>query len=132
MRRLVLAASAALTIAAGLTVHEIAPLTFAGDFAGDALYAVLIFLLVALVLPRRPSSSVALLALAWCAAVEAFQLTGLPEQWGLAWRPLMLVFGTVFSWWDLLAYAVGVAAATLVDTGIQATLARMRRRAEGA
>jgi len=119
MRRIVLALAAAATVVAGLAVHALAPLTFAGDFSADALYAVLISLLVALVLPRSPSWVPAIVAAAWCAGVEALQLTGLPEQWGLAWRPLMLVFGTVYSWWDLLAYAVGIAAVFVADSLIR-------------
>jgi len=128
MRRIVLALVAVATAVAGLAVHALAPLTFGGDFSADALYAVLIYLLVALLAPRWPSWVPALVAAAWCVGVEALQLTGLPEQWGLAWPPLMLVFGTVFSWWDLLAYAVGIAAACAADSLIRMT----RPRAAGA
>ena len=121
MRRTALAVAAILTIAAGLAVHAFAPDGFWSDAAGDALYAGLIFLLVAFVLVRAPWLAAAL-ALAWCVEVELFQLTGLPEAWGIAFRPLMLVFGTVFSPWDLLFYAVGVVVAALGDAGVRAVV----------
>ncbi|WP_221583400.1 DUF2809 domain-containing protein [Microbacterium sp. G2-8] len=116
MRRLILALAALVVIAAGLSVHTLAPAGFVGDAAGDALYAALIFLLVAFVVPRWPSWASGSVALVWCVAVELFQLTGLPEQWGAAFRPLALVFGTVFSATDLLFYALGVALAAVVDS----------------
>ncbi|WP_232531718.1 ribosomal maturation YjgA family protein [Microbacterium halophytorum] len=131
MRRIILAIAVVTTVAAGLTVHALLPLSFGGDFAADALYAVLIYLLVAFVAPRWPARASGVAAFAWCAAVEAFQLTGLPEAWGLAWRPLMLVFGTVFSWWDLVAYAVGVAAAAFVDAAVRGAIAGSRGRGSG-
>ena len=63
-------------------------------------------------------------------AVELFQLTDLPEQWGAAFRPLMLVFGTVFAVTDLLFYAAGVAAAALGDGAIRRIRARRTSRAD--
>lgn len=124
MRRIVLATAGASAVVAGLAVHELAPRTFWGDFSADALYAALVFLLAALVAPRWPSWVSGAVAFGWCVIVEVFQLTGLPEQWGLAWRPLMLVFGTVFSWWDLAAYAFGIAVAILPDGLIRTVSSR--------
>ncbi|GGH48048.1 hypothetical protein GCM10010921_25220 [Microbacterium album] len=100
---------------AGLSVHALAPDGFVSDAAGDALYAALIFALGVCVAPRAPSWGVAAVALAWCTAVELFQLTGLPEAWGAAFRPLTLVFGTVFAAEDLVMYALGIAAASGID-----------------
>src|SRR5690606_20338657 len=65
VRRIALAVAAILTIAAGLAVHAFAPDGFWSDAAGDALYAGLIYLLVAFVLVRAPWLAAAL-ALAWC------------------------------------------------------------------
>jgi hypothetical protein len=112
MRRLALALIAVLTVVAGLVVHTFAPESFVSDATGDVLYAVLIVLLVAFVVPRAP----------WW-AVELLQLTTLPAEWGSAFRPLSLVFGTTFSPWDLLWYTAGVALAAGTD-GI------VRRRSE--
>lgn len=119
MRRLILALAGIVVVVAGLSVHAFAPDGFVSDAAGDALYAALIYLLVAFLAPRWASWATGSVALAWCVAVELFQLTGLPEQWGAAFRPLMLVFGTVFSPSDLLFYALGVAVAVVVDAAVR-------------
>lgn len=119
MRRRILALAGIVVVVAGLSVHAFAPDGFVSDAAGDALYAALIYLLVAFLAPRWASWATGSVALAWCVAVELFQLTGLPEQWGAAFRPLMLVFGTVFSPSDLLFYALGVAVAVVVDAAVR-------------
>jgi hypothetical protein len=107
MRRILLAVAAIVTIAVGLGVHALGS-GFAADAAGDALYAVLIYLLAASVLRRGAW----ILALAWCIGVEFFQLTGRPAAWGSPWT---LAFGSGFAWTDLLFYAVGVTLAAGVD-----------------
>lgn len=109
-----LAAAAVVVVIAGLAVR----LAFDGAWTGpvgDALYAVLVFLGVAFLLPRRSPWVVGALALAVCAAIELFQLTGLPVAWAEAFPPARLVFGTTFTAADLGLYAVGVAAATAAD-----------------
>ncbi|REE02487.1 uncharacterized protein DUF2809 [Citricoccus muralis] len=75
----------------------------------------LIYLLIALVLPARPRVLVAGLALAGCLAVELLQLTGLSADLGALWPPLRLVLGTTFGFADLVAYAGGVALAYATD-----------------
>ena len=87
--------------------------------AGDALYAVLIYLLVAFLAPRARPLPVALLSLAVCVAVELFQLTGLPAAWAGRWPPVRLVLGTGFAWPDLARYLLGVAAAAVVDGAVR-------------
>lgn len=122
-RRAALIVAAFATVVAGLTVHE----TFqsaAGAFAGDALYAVLIFLLVAVVAARASSVVVGGVAFAICAAVEFFQLTGVPAHLSATIPGVELVLGSTFQWGDLVAYAIGAALAGAVDAGI-------RRRAAG-
>ena len=103
MRRIMLAAAAVVTIAAGLGAH------MAGWGAvSDALYAVLIYLLLALVMRRYAW----LVALAWCVGVELFQLSGWPAAWGSPWT---LVFGSGFAWGDLVAYAIGISVVAGAD-----------------
>lgn len=118
MRRLVLVLVGAVVVVAGLGVHTLAPAGFVSDAAGDVLYAVLIHLIVAFLAPRWPSWLSGSVALAWCVAVELFQLTGIPAAWGF---PLTLVFGSGFAATDLVFYAIGVALAAGGD-------ATMRRR----
>lgn len=114
-RRTAAAAVGALVVVTGLAVHTLAPEGFASDAAGDALYAALIYLIGVFLAPRAAPWIVGTGAFVWCAAVELFQLTGLPEAWGAMFRPLVLVFGTVFAPQDLLLYAAGVAAAWATD-----------------
>jgi len=128
-RRLTACLSAVVVVGAGLFVHLALPDGFATDAAGDILYAVCIYLLVVVVAPRLRPRAVAALSFAWCAAVELFQLSGLPETWGAAFPPVMLVLGTVFTPTDLLMYAIGILAAFAVDAA-RAALARSRSEHE--
>jgi hypothetical protein len=122
-RRALLTAAGVGTIVLGLTVHETVD-TPAGAFAGDALYAVLVFVLVALLAPRASSTVAGGVAFAICAAVELLQLTGVPAQLSATIPGVELVLGSTFQGTDLLAYAIGAGLAAAVD-------ARLRRRAAG-
>lgn len=130
-RRLAAGAAALVMIGAGLFVSTALPDTFATDAAGDILYAALIYLLVVIVAPGLRPITAGAIALAWCIAVELFQLTGLPDAWGSAFAPLMLVFGTVFAPEDLLMYAIGVVAAAAVDLVLGALASHRLRRDSG-
>lgn len=121
-RRIVFALAAMGTVALGLAVHFLVP----GDAAGlvaDALYTVLVYLFVGFLAPRIPRVWVALVALAFSAAVELSQLTGLPAQLAQSFPPSRLVFGTTFSALDLVSYAIGAVAGLAVDTVISARAA---------
>lgn len=107
---------AVLFLVAGLGIHLLAPDTAASDVAGDVLYTLLVYALLMLVVPRLPAWGVAGATLAWCTAVELFQLTGLPELWAVSFRPVVLVLGTVFDPRDLAVYAVAAIGAGMVDT----------------
>ena len=48
---------------------------------GDVLYAVAAYLALALLLFRRSSFVIALLALGWCVGVELFKTTGVPTHY---------------------------------------------------
>jgi len=86
------------------------------NHTGDALYAVLIYLLVAAVASRIPSWQAAAAALAVCTAVELLQLSPLPAALGEIFPPARLVFGTTFGMLDLVSYGTGVLAAALLDS----------------
>ncbi|GAA5229834.1 hypothetical protein GCM10025779_06470 [Arthrobacter cryoconiti] len=121
-RRIVFALAAMGTVALGLAVHFLVP----GDAAGlvaDALYTVLVYLFVGFLAPRIPRVWVAAVALAFSAAVELSQLSGLPAQLAQSFPPSRLVLGTTFSALDLVAYAIGAVAALAVDTAISARAA---------
>ena len=85
------------------------------DALGDALYAVMVYLALAILFPSRSPLLIAVASACVCLAIELFKLTGLPH----AWRDSTLsrlVFGTVFGWHNVLRYAVGVACAATIDT----------------
>lgn len=127
MHRLIIALLAVATVAAGLAVHLLAPAGMVSDALGDALYAVLIVLVVLFVAPRAQRWLAATIALGWCFGVELLQLTPLPAQWSASAPALRLILGTGFSAWDLLWYAAGVAVAISVAVAIQA-LRQSRQR----
>ncbi len=89
-------------------------------YLGDALYAQLAFLVLSLVWPGWSTARRAALAATLVTAVELFQLTAIPAA--LNRSPVLpvrlfayLVLGSAFSWWDLLAYAVGITAVACID-----------------
>jgi hypothetical protein len=122
-RRRRLLVSAVLVVGAGLVTH-IAGNGPIADFAGDALYAVMIYLVIAIAVPRAAFWLVGATALALCTLIECFQLTGLPALWAQTFWPVRLVLGVGFDARDLVAYAVGAGAATVVDVMVS-----RRRRA---
>ena len=85
-----------------------------GDALGDALYAVLVLLLVALSVPRASRPVQAAVALALCWAVELAQATGGPAAVVAVLPPLRYLLGTTFVATVLLWYAIGVLVASSV------------------
>lgn len=113
-RRRRLLVAAALVIVVGLLTHILGSGPIAG-LAGDALYAVMVYLVIAVAFPRAHSVAVGAGTLAICMLIELFQLTGLPALWAQEFWPVRLVLGVGFDGADLVAYAVGACAAALVD-----------------
>ncbi|MCX4675111.1 DUF2809 domain-containing protein [Streptomyces sp. NBC_01433] len=108
--RALAAGAALLTVAAGLGIRSVA----VGDvakYAGDALYTVLICVLVVIVAPRARPLPVAGVALAFSWAVEFAQLTGVPAELSARSGVARLVLGSTFNAPDLFWYAVGAGAA---------------------
>ncbi|GAA3888408.1 hypothetical protein GCM10022381_32870 [Leifsonia kafniensis] len=124
-RRAWLLGVAVLVIAGGLLVHALGSGAVA-DFTADALYAVLIYVLVAFLLPRSTSLAVAGIALAFCVAIELFQLTGVPSALSEVFPPARLVFGTTFAPVDLIAYALGTGLTWAADAAVR-RVSRPRR-----
>ena len=122
-RRVPSGVAAVVVVGVGLLVHFVATGPLA-DFLADALYAVLIYLLVTLFFPRMaPIASVGM-AYGVCAFIEVCQLTGGPAALAAAFPPSRLVLGTTFSPVDLAAYAVGVLAAFGADLALTKRFSR--------
>jgi hypothetical protein len=123
-------------IASGLVVHEtgLGLPPAARDFAGDAIWAVMIFGWVGVFRPRDGLAARMGVAVAICWLVEFSQLYRDPLIDG--WRRSYigsLVLGSGFDARDLVAYVVGVAAGASLEVGFRQRWARRLttgRRAE--
>ena len=122
--------AAAVVVLAGLGARAGLPHAL-GDPLGDALYATLVVLLVVLVRPRTAPASAALAGLALCAAVELFQLTGVPAELAARWPLVRLALGTTFWAPDLLRYAVGAALGWGLCAALRAAAGRNRSLTAG-
>lgn len=83
--------------------------SFVTEYAGDTLWALMVFLIIGLCWPKRSSLKVAFFALLFSYAIEISQLYH--DAWIDAIRDTTLgslVLGHVFVWSDLLCYTVGV------------------------
>ena len=93
---------------------------FTVHHVGDALWAVMIFLLAGIAQPRARTGVVFLLATAICFAVECSQLYQAEWTKALRGHPLgALVLGHGFLWTDLVAYSAGTSVAAFVDSLLQ-------------
>lgn len=89
---------------------------FMVKYGGSLLWATMVFLVVGAVLPRLPQSRLAAIAAAIAVAVEFSRLLHMP--WLDAFRLSTagaLVLGRIFSLWNLVAYAIGIGFAVLID-----------------
>jgi hypothetical protein len=111
-------ALAAGTVALGLASRRFrsALPAFAGAYAGDVLWAAMVYLLIAAVWNRAPIRHVAAAAAIFSLAIELGQLYHAP--WIDAVRDTRLgglVLGFGFLWSDLVCYAAGIALAFALD-----------------
>ena len=120
-RRIAALVAMAATIALGLASRRwpaALPALF-GKYPGDALWALMVFLGWRALRPRAPTRDVALLALATSAVVECAKLWQAP--WLVEFRYTTighLLLGHVFSWQNLVAYALGLLAGVALDRGL--------------
>jgi hypothetical protein len=119
-------------VAAGLLIHYTATGAVA-DFLADALYAVLIYLIVVFVAPGIRRVAAAGISYGMCTIVELAQLTDGTAAVVAAFPPAVLVLGNTFALVDLIAYAVGVAAAVACSPlpGTPQISTSSRKRAHG-
>jgi Protein of unknown function (DUF2809) len=111
------------TVVAGLLSRAVhTGLYLADKSLGDALYAALIYWCLAFALRGQRPTRLAIAAGAFCAAIEAFKFTGLPQAWSASIAS-RLVFGTTPSLHNLLCYAAGIGLAAWLDFRLRATVA---------
>ncbi len=87
-----------------------------GDYAGDALWALMVFLGIGFVFIRWPTSKVAFSSFVFSFGIEISQLYHSP--WIDAIRRTRmgaLILGFGFLWSDLLSYAIGIALGMMVE-----------------
>lgn len=100
----------------GLALHGVRMIE--AYIATDALYTVLVYLLVALAWPRLRPRWPAAIAFTFSAAVEFFQLTGIPADLAQRVPVVSLVLGERFGWLDIASYAAGAITAALIDLAV--------------
>jgi hypothetical protein len=90
------------------------------EYAGDTLWALMLFLLVSTLLAGRPILVRAAISLALAFLVEISQLYHAPWIDSIRQTTLGgLVLGFGFLWTDLVCYAVGIATASLTEWRIR-------------
>jgi len=102
---------------------------FVVQYAGDTLWALLVYLLLAIAMFRSPPNHIAVLAMAFAGSIELSQL--FRPEWLERVRDLpglRLILGYGFLWSDLLCYAAGIATGWLGETAIGARQVRSRRK----
>ena len=106
------------TIALGLASRRFPNLlpSWLGKYPGDALWALMVFWGFGLLFPTLSSIRIAVFALAFSYEVEFLKLLQTPWLANVRHTTFgHIVFGHVFSWQNLIAYAVGVALGTTLE-----------------
>jgi hypothetical protein len=116
--RIVYALSAVAIVASGLLWRShLLPLSpFMRKYGGDALWAMLVFVLIRFLRPRSNVMLSAVGAFAFAVAVEVSQLY--PAPWIETIRGFRLgslILGNTFNWPDIPAYAAGILVGSLID-----------------
>jgi hypothetical protein len=93
---------------------------FLAEYAGDTLWALMLFLLVSTLLAGRPIRTRATISLALAFMVEISQIYHAPWIDSIRQTTLGgLVLGFGFLWTDLACYSVGIVTGSLTEWGIR-------------
>lgn len=96
---------------------------FLAEYAGDTLWALMLFLLVSTLLPGRPILARSTISLALAFLVEISQLYHAPWIDSIRQATLGgLVLGLGFLWTDLVCYSVGVGFGVVAESAIVARM----------
>ena len=121
MRRPVICICAVAVILLGIASRKF-PLGFElwDKYLGDALYAILLYLCITFLVPKKSILWRGVVSMIAVATIETFQLTGIPSQLyqsgNAILRFLAIALGTHFSWLDMIAYAIGIAAIMAIES----------------
>ena len=100
---------------------------FLAEYAGDTLWALMLFLLVSTLLAGRPVLARAAISLTLAFLVEISQLYHAPWIDSIRQTTLGgLVLGFGFLWTDLICYAVGIALGLVVDSAVADRIQRTK------
>ncbi len=98
---------------------------FVVKYGGSALWATMVYFLLAATAPRLPKSRLMGIALTVAILVELIRLVHTP--WLDSFRLTLagaLLLGRIFSVWNIVAYAVGIALGAAVDLKVCADASR--------
>jgi|WetSurMetagenome_2_1015567.scaffolds.fasta_scaffold267642_2 hypothetical protein len=88
-------------------------------YLGDALYAVMFYLILSLIWSSGRPLYKACLSMLFMTVIEVFQLTRIPlllsESVNIVLRITSILLGTKFSWMDLVAYLTGIIIIFAID-----------------
>jgi len=91
-------------------------------YLGDALYAVMFYLCLAIFLPRQSLLYRVVATSVFVICVECFQITGIPlhmrQNGNVLMKLVSVVLGTKFGWGDMLAYFAGLASIASFDKSL--------------
>ena len=105
----------AVTVIVALTSRRVSLNVFWWDKSlGDALYAVAVYLVLAVVFPKWSIHTAGFATLLFCVGIELFQLTGIPASYARL-AVVRWLIGTRFSPHDLLCYLIGSLAIASLD-----------------
>lgn len=117
MRRLGIAlAIIACGVALRLGGYEIGLPYYLVKYGGSTLWGGMVFFLIATLLPRQPLGRLAILSVVVAALIEFSRLYHTPwlDEFRLTLAGALLL-GRIFSWWNIVAYAVGIVIAGLFE-----------------
>ncbi|UOY94409.1 DUF2809 domain-containing protein [Ectobacillus sp. JY-23] len=109
-----------LTMGLGLLVRKssFALPALVNTYAGDLLWALLIFIGFGILFPHYRTKTMMLISISFCYGIELSQLYQADWIQELRQTPLALVLGHGFLWSDLLAYTLGVVLGTFMEKKI--------------
>ncbi|WP_080056260.1 ribosomal maturation YjgA family protein [Spirosoma aerolatum] len=109
------------------------PDSFIRNYAGDTLWALMVFLGFGFLFRRRSTTTIALVALLFSVCIELSQLYHAPWiDYLRSTRLGGLVLGFGFLWSDLLCYAIGIAAGAFTELALLPSLSHSNNQTQGA